>query len=56
MRLLRKSNESNIEHNAEAIKNETNARIDEDKKLQSGVDANKQAISKAKVDTALHDR
>ena len=39
------TNEGNIEHNAEAIKTETNARIDEDKKLQSGVDANKQAIS-----------
>ena len=37
-------NENNIATNAESIKKETNARIDEDKKLQSGVDANKKAI------------
>ena len=33
------TNESNIERNAEAIKKETNARIDEDKKLQGNIDA-----------------
>ena len=33
------TNESNIERNAESIKKETNARIDEDKKLQGNIDA-----------------
>ena len=33
------TNESYIVHNAEAIKKETNARIDEDKKLQGNIDA-----------------